>query len=172
MFFNAMKRKGWAPREEDMRAVVAIHNTVNERAWHEIQAWEALHCGECAAPKLLRFVGKPTEYSPKARLLNALGYKLPFDRHDWTVDRCGTHVRYVIDFYNAVPRDGVPIAMHLDVRPALDSPGALVDRIYMQMRWMGIVAGGGANGGGDAREQQHQAQHQCASVVVATSKGS
>ncbi len=26
-------------------------------------------------------------------------YVLPFDRHDWIVDRCGVEVRYVIDFY-------------------------------------------------------------------------
>ena len=31
MFFNAMRRKGYQPREEEMRTVVAIHNTVNER---------------------------------------------------------------------------------------------------------------------------------------------
>ena len=23
----------------------------------------------------------------------------PFDRHDWTVDRCGKEVRYIIDYY-------------------------------------------------------------------------
>ena len=27
-------------------------------------------------------------------------YELPFDRHDWIVDRCGKHVRYVIDYYD------------------------------------------------------------------------
>ena len=27
---------------------------------------------------------------------------LPYDRHDWTVDRCGKEVEYVIDYY-AVP---------------------------------------------------------------------
>jgi hypothetical protein len=26
-------------------------------------------------------------------------YQAPFDRHDWIVDRCGTKVRYIIDFY-------------------------------------------------------------------------
>ena len=31
--------------------------------------------------------------------------------------------RYVIDFYNAAPRSDMPVAMHLDVRPALDSAG-------------------------------------------------
>ena len=30
---------------------------------------------------------------------------------------------YVIDFYNAAPREDMPVAMHLDVRPALDSFG-------------------------------------------------
>jgi hypothetical protein len=37
--------------------------------------------------------GRPQDYSPKARLLNLLGYRLPFDRHDWVVDRCGQEVR-------------------------------------------------------------------------------
>jgi hypothetical protein len=54
----------------------------------------------------------------------------PFDRHDWVVDRCGMEVRYIIDFYNATPAPGDPrpIAMHLDVRPALDSWQAAWDR--------------------------------------------
>eukprot|EP01048_Picozoa_sp_COSAG05_P040767 COSAG05_NODE_21076_length_274_cov_1.188571_1_plen_48_part_10 len=40
MFFNAMRRKGHNPREEDMATVVAIHNSVNERAWTEVMKWE------------------------------------------------------------------------------------------------------------------------------------
>lgn len=36
-----MKRKEWDPKAEDMRTIVPIHNAVNERAWKEIQAWEA-----------------------------------------------------------------------------------------------------------------------------------
>ncbi len=65
------------------------------------------------------------------------GYKLPFDRHDWVVDRCGQEVRYVIDFYNGVPQPGseAPVAMHLDVRPALDSWEALYDRLSVQFKW-------------------------------------
>lgn len=139
MFFNAMKRKGWTPSEDDMAAVVAIHNTVNERAWREIMHWERLAGGAqaCGGPKLLKLRGRPKDYSPKARLLNLLGYKLPFDRHDWVVDRCGEEVRYVIDFYNAAPEENMPVAMHLDVRPALDSPSALWQRLRMQARWMG-----------------------------------
>lgn len=138
MFYNAMKRKGWTPSEDDMPAVVAIHNAVNERAWREIQSWEALQgkSTSCGGPKLVRFRGRPKDISPKARFLNMLGYKLPFDRHDWIVDRCGTEVRYVIDFYNAAPMPNMPTALHLDVRPALDSPSLLWERLSMQMSWI------------------------------------
>ena len=47
-----------------------------------------------------------------------------FERHDWVVKRAdGTEARYVIDFYagKAPPGSNAPVAMHLDVRPALDS---------------------------------------------------
>ena len=36
MFYNAMKRKGYEAKEEDMSNIVAIHNAVNERTWMEI----------------------------------------------------------------------------------------------------------------------------------------
>ena len=45
-------------------------------------------------------------------------------------------VRYVIDFYNAAPLPDMPVAMHLDARPALDSPGALLDRLRMQAKYI------------------------------------
>lgn len=134
MFFQAMKRKGWPAAENDMKSIVQIHNGVNERAWNQILRYEALHTG--CFPKLKKFMGRPQDYSPKARLLNFLGYKLPFDRHDWIVDRCGQEVRYVIDFYNAAPLPDMPVAMHLDARPAIDSIGALYDRLRLQFRWM------------------------------------
>ena len=41
MFFDAMKRKGYDARVADMKTVVPIHNAVNERAWQQIQEWEA-----------------------------------------------------------------------------------------------------------------------------------
>jgi cytochrome c heme-lyase len=93
MFFNAMKRKGWEPKEEDMRAVVGIHNAVNERTWAEVMKWEKMHAAACGNPRLVRFQGRPTDFSPRARLNSLLGYTLPFDRHDWVVDRCGTEVQ-------------------------------------------------------------------------------
>lgn len=112
MYFKAMKRKGWDPEADQMKTIVAIHNTVNEQSWLEVMKWEAQHpyvlfCASCTcvvclfvaclrasltaaflvcllaclfvcrtqeAPKLKRFIGKPTEYSPKARAMNLLGW--------------------------------------------------------------------------------------------------
>lgn len=45
-------------------------------------------------------------------------------RHDWVVQRPdGSTARYVIDFYSGriKPGSGIPVALHLDVRPAADS---------------------------------------------------
>ena len=66
-FFNAMRRKGYAPNEEEMDAVVAIHNAVNERAWAEVVEWESTLHPECVAGmKLVRFQGKPGAPRPAA----------------------------------------------------------------------------------------------------------
>lgn len=43
MFFNAMRRKNWDPKEKDMPVVVPIHNAVNEQAWQKILQWEGMH---------------------------------------------------------------------------------------------------------------------------------
>lgn len=48
-------------------------------------------------------------------------------------------VRYVIDFYNAAPMPNMPVAMHLDVRPALDSLEAAWDRLAVH--WTGVARG-------------------------------
>ena len=127
-----------------MPAVVSIHNAVNERTWTEVLKWERLRGGdgETMAPKLVKFKGRPKDLSPKAWFKTTLlGYKAPFDRHDWTVQRAdGETVRYVIDFYTgkvdgAGPKAAQPgqVAFHLDVRPALDSVGAFGHRL--QMLW-------------------------------------
>jgi cytochrome c heme-lyase len=134
MFWNAMLRKGWRWKEEeiasnDMAHIIRIHNVNNEVAWQEVLKWEALHAKECAMPRLKKFGGKAQDFSPRARVRSWMGYELPFDRHDWIVDRCGREVRYVIDYYDVGdvnPQNG-KFAV-LDVRPALDSFGAMWDR--------------------------------------------
>jgi hypothetical protein len=40
----------------------------------------------------------------------------------------------VIDFYAGAAQPDKPIAIHMDVRPALDSVGALADRLAHQWR--------------------------------------
>lgn len=134
MFWNAMLRKGWrweedAIKQQDMTHIINIHNANNEKAWQEVLKWEALHYSECQTPKLKKFGGKASEYSPRAKIRSWMGYELPFDRHDWIVDRCGKEVRYIIDYYDGGPVKANGEFTLLDVRPALDSIGALNDRI-------------------------------------------
>jgi cytochrome c heme-lyase len=102
---------------------------------------------DSSRPKLVRFMGRPSEPTPKARILSALGYVMPdkfggeppFDRHDWYVarrqpDGSVKQVRYVIDYYGGgVQATGEPV-FYLDIRPALDTPTAAVERA---MRWGG-----------------------------------
>ncbi|KAI9465993.1 cytochrome c/c1 heme-lyase [Lactarius psammicola] len=133
-FYAAMARKNHDPKAPDMSVVVPIHNAVNERAWSHIQQWEAGRGGDrCGGIRLVSFKGKPGEPSPKARILTLLGYNPPFDRHDWVVERCGTRVRYVIDFYAGRPLPGTStnVSFFLDVRPALDSWEAVSMRTSM-----------------------------------------
>lgn len=122
-FYAAMARKNHNPQTADMKTIVPIHNAVNERAWAEVMKWESGRGGEaCGGVQLVTFKGRPSDKSPKARLNMLLGYAAPFDRHDWIVDRCGTRVRYVIDFYTGhVPQSSGNLSFYLDVRPALDS---------------------------------------------------
>ena len=85
-------------------------------------------------PTLKRFMGRPKDLSPRAWFFTkVLGTPPPFDRHDWTVDRCGKEVRYVIDYYSGRPEEGKAV-FNVDVRPALDSPRAIWDRIKMYFR--------------------------------------
>jgi len=137
MFYNAMRRKGYEPREEEMNAVVAIHNSVNERTWSQVLDYEATLYPECLTGlRLLRFQGKPDEPTPKARARSLMGYSAPFDRHDWVVSRCGKEVTYLIDFYNGRPTAAAPVAMHIDARPAGDDMQGMWDRVRMPaMRW-------------------------------------
>ncbi len=73
----------------------------------------------------------------------------PFDRHDWYVSRTlpdgrVQERRYVIDYYGGGVQDTGEPVFYLDIRPALDTPSAAVERA---MRWGGDVwhrASGGA----------------------------
>lgn len=124
-FFNAVMKKGFTnTEEEDVPAMVQIHNAVNERAWHEILQWEkTTGAAKCGGVKLIKFRGDSKILTPKARFLSLFGYSRPFDTHFWTIDRCGSKVEYVIDFYKgrqsetADPRKSQMPSFYLDVRP-------------------------------------------------------
>ena len=108
-------------------------------------------------PKLLRFMGRPNDPTPKARMLGFMAWLYPskfpdnppFDRHDWYVQRRlpgggSRDVRYVIDYYSGPPEPTGEPVFYLDVRPAVDGPTAACERA---MRWGGDVwyrASGGA----------------------------
>lgn len=100
--YNAMLRKGYDDTPEDaVESMVAVHNFLNEGAWAEIVAWEqrfskglgkgweACARGEegfeestvaregASQPKLLRFMGRPGDVTPKARVLGFMGWAWP-----------------------------------------------------------------------------------------------
>lgn len=97
--YNAMLRKGYDDTPEDaVESMVAVHNFLNEGAWTEIEGWEArfgrglghgwrsyqngeegLTPGGWARekPRLLRFMGRPGDMTPKARMLDVLGRVFP-----------------------------------------------------------------------------------------------
>lgn len=91
---------GWRWKDEDpdveqMESIIKIHNRNNEDAWQEVLKWEAFHAADCPeGPKLVKFGGKAKEFSLRAKIRNKIfDYPLPYDRHDWIVNRCGKHVR-------------------------------------------------------------------------------
>jgi cytochrome c heme-lyase len=55
MFFEALQRKKYDAKMEDMRAIVPLHNAVNEKAWQEILAWEKGRGGDSYVPLCASF---------------------------------------------------------------------------------------------------------------------
>lgn len=117
---------------------------------------------EVNEPQLIRFMGRPGDLTPKARILQFAGWlwpsrysaEPPFDRHDWYVKRHfsdGTtkEVRYVIDYYSGPPEPTGEPVFFLDVRPAVDGPTAACERL---MKWGGDVWYRGS--GGSVREER------------------
>ena len=125
-FYEAMMKKNWDPNSDDMKVVVPLHNSINERVWNYIKSWEDKQGGEaCGGIKLTNFKGDSKKLTPRAWFRSRiLHLAKPFDRHDWQIDRCGKTVDYVIDFYSTDLNDAnsqqQPL-IYLDVRPKLNS---------------------------------------------------
>ena len=128
-FYHALKRKGHETKESEIPTILDIHNFLNEECWKQVLLWEKYN--SCPVDRtLVKFTGRPNDRSPKSFLLGLFyGVERPFDRHDWTVGRCGREVRYVIDYYGGSDEGDKPV-FHCDVRPALDS----FDALYMRVR--------------------------------------
>jgi cytochrome c heme-lyase len=190
--YNALLRKGYTDTDASaVESMVSVHNFLNEGAWAEIVEWErrfgrglgkgwemckkgeegsmaGANLGaneeEVVQPKLVRFMGRPKEMTPKAAMIQLMGWiypsafgyvelllfcftkadkdrtEPPFDRHDWFVQReyppgQKKEIRYVIDYYSGPPEPTGEPVFYLDVRPAV-TPTAAVERI---MRWGGDV---------------------------------
>ncbi|KAL9615325.1 MAG: hypothetical protein Q9167_000296 [Letrouitia subvulpina] len=112
-------------------------------------ATELARVENVAPPRLLRFQGRPNDVTPKAKIMDILrtvyparfGGELPFDRHDWlvqrrTVEGLTKEVRYVIDYYSGAPEPTGEPVFYLDVRPAVDTPSAAAERL---IRWGGDI---------------------------------
>ncbi|ORY61403.1 cytochrome c/c1 heme-lyase [Pseudomassariella vexata] len=188
--YNALLRKGYTDTDVTaVESMVSVHNFLNEGAWAEIMEWEkrfsgGLHRGwqlcshgehnfdamakkygyqeevEDLSPGLVRFQGRPKDMTPKAAMIQVMGWiypamfatEPPFDRHDWYVSRETNgqkrEVRYIIDYYSGPPEETGEPVFFLDVRPAV-TPTAAVERV---MRW-GCDVWWKASGG-DVREQE------------------
>jgi cytochrome c heme-lyase len=103
---------GGSDLSDVMENVVLTHNSMNEMAWGAVKRWESLHPESCSDVKLNRFLGRPNDLSPLARLRLMMGWQRPFDRHDWYILRDGKEVRYVIDFYFDEEKAGSPQVWH------------------------------------------------------------
>jgi cytochrome c heme-lyase len=141
-----MKRKGWdGIEEESIPSFLQVHNSVNERSWKQLCEWEHQQTKPTATSptgsngiELVRFEGRPNDLSPKAWLLSTFFFHdRPFDRHDWYIsNNGGVEKRYVLDFYmTESPHSGLP-KVDIDVRPALDTPEAFVQRGVRLLRDM------------------------------------
>jgi cytochrome c heme-lyase len=105
--YNAMLRKGYTDTPQDaVESMVAVHNFLNEGAWAEIVEWEQIFSkglkngwekcrrgsdnlamelarerlrsnDESDMPRLVKFQGRPQDLTPKARILQALGWLYP-----------------------------------------------------------------------------------------------
>ncbi|CAJ2505726.1 Uu.00g131200.m01.CDS01 [Anthostomella pinea] len=190
--YNALLRKGYDDTDVTaVESMVSVHNFLNEGAWAEIMEWEKRFAGglykgwrKCSrgeqnfdtmvrkygykkelddlSPSLVRFQGRPQEMTPKAAMVQVMGWiypgafatEPPFDRHDWYVTRetdgQKKEVRYIIDYYSGEPEPSGEPVFYLDVRPAL-TPTAAIERT---MRW-GCDVWWRASGG-DAREMAKQ----------------
>jgi len=117
-------------------SVGMVHAAVTDMSWNAVLEYEDLHKAKCPTPKLARFYGMYGIHTTKSKILKMFTGIVPFDRHDWIIDRCGTEHRYIIDYYSVEQPDpddpfGDPDVMYsIDARPAITF-GGVFDRMRL-----------------------------------------
>lgn len=96
--------------------------------WEEANHEEAM--AKCGGITLTSFKGDLKKLTPRAWIKSVIGKEKPFDRHDWVIDRCGTRVEYVIDFYS-----GGSEGVFLDVRPKIQTWEGFKLRVGRALGW-------------------------------------
>lgn len=104
--YRALLRNDKPIGTNDVFDVSMVHDMVTLNSWWAVMEYEDMHKDECPNPTLARFEGKDGIYSFKAKVIKAMTGVVPFDRHDWYIDRCGKEIKYIIDYYSIeVPRE-------------------------------------------------------------------
>ena len=136
--YNAISRKGYDGHPDDVPAMVAVHNWLNEGCWQQILRWEKKHFPYDSStlltdgwdndePYLVKFKGRPGNPTPKSYILQMTGQSpKAFDHHEWFISTVeGGMRRYVIDYY-AVDE----LTFSVDARPALDDFASIRARAF------------------------------------------
>jgi cytochrome c heme-lyase len=129
--FEYMRLTGTHLDDRELRVIAA--GISYRAAWRGIMDFESLPrlgCG-CAEAKFVKLL---TNQGPtiKSQFLGALGYSTPFDRMDYIVDRCGTHHRYIVEFYQTSETE-----FKVDARPAFNSGTGWIDRVFRRPFFLG-----------------------------------
>jgi len=127
--YRSFMRKDKPIDQEDSPSVAVVHEAVTTQSWEQIMEYEQFHKGTCSNPSLARFQGMYGIPTMKSRFMGTFFGVKPYDRHDWTVDRCGKEVKYIIDYYAAEQPHG-GLEMFIDARPAVTF-GGVVDRVRL-----------------------------------------
>ncbi|KAL9094783.1 MAG: hypothetical protein Q9165_003054 [Trypethelium subeluteriae] len=142
--FGRGLRQGWRECARGEEGLVLTEVQRGRGAREELELEREVAVPE---PRLVRFMGRPNDLTPKAYLQQLLAHvaparfsgEPPFDRHDWYVSRRSPdgserEVRYVIDYYSGPPEETGEPVFFLDVRPAVDGPTSAAERA---IRWGG-----------------------------------
>mmetsp|Transcript_12191 Transcript_12191/g.18193 ORF Transcript_12191/g.18193 Transcript_12191/m.18193 type:complete len:357 (+) Transcript_12191:30-1100(+) len=128
--YNAMVRKGKDPDIFRAKDFVSTHNEMNERGWSQVLKYESVTHPECPKNgiKLAKFNGDYEGRVPGS-----------FDRHYWTVNRCGKEEqKYILDYFDTKKFDEITMPYSNDdieirVKPDNDAKG-MVDTLKHKMK--------------------------------------